>query len=190
MKQKLRSSGGFTLVETLLSVLIMLLVTTIMMMGIPAAASSYERVVRASNAEVLLSTAVTALRNELGTAQDIETSGTTTIIYYSPTRGASSMIYLDNDQEDYGIMLQRYYFDASDYTMTDGIVPAAEQMVPYTGIDRQSRIDDLYVTFASVTYNETTGIVTINDLSVKRVSGDGVEALTSRDVLSIRVLAK
>ena len=57
IKRKLHTQG-FTLAETLLAVLILLLVGVIMTTGIPAAKNAYEKVVVASNAEVLLSTTI------------------------------------------------------------------------------------------------------------------------------------
>ena len=58
-KRKLRSNKGFTLAETLLAVLILLLVSTIVATGIPAARNAYEKVVEASNAQAVLATAAT-----------------------------------------------------------------------------------------------------------------------------------
>ena len=57
-KKRYCNTHGFTLGETLLAVLIMLLAASIMVSGIPAARAAYEKVVLSSNAEVLLSTAV------------------------------------------------------------------------------------------------------------------------------------
>ena len=70
--RKLNSRGGFTLAETLLAVLILLMVSVIVATGVPVAKNAYEKVVVAANAQVLLSTAVNTLRDELGTAWDVE----------------------------------------------------------------------------------------------------------------------
>jgi len=111
--RKLRSQGGFTLAETLLAVLIMLLVSVIVATGIPAARNAYEKVVVAANGQVLLSTAATALRDELGTAWDVkiddkatsEGSKGTFVVYNSANTGGQSKIYLDANE---GIKLQEY----------------------------------------------------------------------------------
>ena len=182
IKAKLRSSKGFTLGETLLAILILLMVTTIVAAGIPVARDAYQKVVLASNAEVLLSTTISTLRNELGTAQDVKkpVAGTgekdnTVITFYNPTRGSSSKIYVaDNGNKD--IMFQRYYspdgLSFEDYDATPLIPP-------------KTSTQDLYVTYDSVTYEE--GIVTFSDLLVNRTSG--AESLASRDKLSIRVIS-
>jgi prepilin-type N-terminal cleavage/methylation domain-containing protein len=180
---KLKSKRGFTLAETLLAVLILLMVSAIVASGIPAAKNAYEKVVLASNAEVLLSTTITTLRNELGTAQDVgtpapkegETATTGTVItYYNPTRGASSKLYVasggDNDKK---IMFQRYF-------SADGLIadyPASPL------ISSKTSTQDMYVTYTSVSY--TNGILTFSGLSVKH----GTDTLASRDELSIRVIS-
>ena len=67
-RRKLKNNKGFSLAETLLAVLILLLVATIVANGIPVARNVYNRVIIGASAQLLLSTAVTALRNELGMA--------------------------------------------------------------------------------------------------------------------------
>lgn len=114
-KEKLRSQNGFTLAETLLAVLILLLVSVIVATGMPAAKNAYEKVVVASNAQALLSTAATSLRNELGTAWNViiddDTAKTiagtagSSITYYSANTGGLSKIDQDADT---GITLQEY----------------------------------------------------------------------------------
>lgn len=177
-QNKLRGNGGFTLAETLLAILILLMVSAIVATGIPVAKNAYDKVVVAANAEVLLSTAITSLRNELGTAQDVHAEGDR-ITYYNPGRGSSSRIFIP--QEDGAvkrILFQRYYFDPEDFDMDDDVVPNAELFVP-------ASTEDLYVTFTSVSYSG--GIVTFSGLSVDRESG--TKGLAARDQLSIRVLS-
>ena len=75
MLRKLNQKAGFTLAETLVTILILLMVSSIVAGGIPAATNAYYKAVDGANAQVLLSTAATALRDELGTARDITVSG-------------------------------------------------------------------------------------------------------------------
>ena len=180
---KLKSESGFTLAETLLAVLIMLMVSAIMATGIPSVKKAYEKVVLASNAEVLLSTTISTLRNELGTAQDVktleastgETAGTV-ITYYNGTRGASSKLYVGSrGEENKKIMFQRY-FSEKGYSVSYPPAPL---------VSSKTSTQDLYVTYTSVAYSE--GIVTFTGLSVNRASG--TEGLASRDVFSIRVIS-
>lgn len=182
LQAKLHTRGGFTLAETLLAILILLMVTIIVMNGIPSARNAYEKVVLASNAEALLSTTITTLRNELGTAQDIKTPSPkagdsakagTILTYYSPNRGASSRLYVDSggNQE---IMFRRYYSE-------DGLSVEYE---PTRLVSPETATGGLYVTYDSAAYSN--GIVTFTNLSVRRANG--VE-LTKRDTLSVRVVS-
>ncbi len=185
--------GGFTLAETLLATLILLMVSAIVATGVPVAKNAYEKVVLASNADVLLSTAISALRNELGGATDIETDESdstesesdetdgaeegaegTILTYYNATRGASSRLYVDST-DGQGIMFQRYY-------SRDGL--SADYDAARL-VSSETSTGDLYVTYDSVEYED--GIVTFRNLSVNRESG--AEGLAKREELSIRVIS-
>ena len=110
IRRKLHTENGFTLAETLLAVLILLMVSTIVATGIPVARNAYEKVVLASNAEVLLSTTISTLRNELGTATDVDipdgaagnkVKSGKEITYYNSARGSLSRIFMTNGGTDY-----------------------------------------------------------------------------------------
>ncbi len=183
IKKQLHTTEGFTLAETLLAVLILLMVSTIVATGIPVAKNAYEKVVMASNAEVLLSTTISTLRNELGTAQDVTVTDAAannegkTITYYSATRGSSSKLYVDSTASGgvQEIMFQRYY-------SADDLIQAS---APEPLVSSKTSTGDLYITYASVKYKN--GIVTFSGLSVNRRSGS--EGLAARDYLSIRVIS-
>ena len=101
---KLKRRGGFSLAETLVAILILLLVSAIVAAGVPVARNAYEKVVLSANAQTLLSSAVSALRDELGTAWDVrvEDSATKTsgawLTYYSSSTGARTKLYLGDLQ--------------------------------------------------------------------------------------------
>ena len=185
IRRKLHTENGFTLAETLLAVLILLMVSTIVATGIPVARNAYEKVVLASNAEVLLSTTISTLRNELGTATDVDIPGGTAvnnvksgkaITYYNSARGSSSRIYMINDGTD--IQFQRYY--------------SAEGLLPNGATDSGNLISDktatnnLHVTFDTVAFDQDTGIITFSNLAA--VKSDK-SVLASRKTLSIRVFS-
>ncbi len=181
IQQKIHTDKGFTLAETLLAVLIMLLVSGIVASGIPVAKDAYEKVVLASNAEVLLSTTISTLRNELGTAQDIvpalDSDGKKTIVtYYSGLRGASSKIYLSDSKKKKEIMLQRY-------NNMDQLSVSTYEPTPL--IPEKTATEGLYVTYDTLDYSN--GIVTFTGLLVKRAStGD---KFGKERTLSIRVIS-
>lgn len=72
IKKKLKSKAGFSLVELLLTTAIMLLVASVVARGIPAAQRVYRRTVDVANAQVLLSTAMIVLRDDVSFATEIK----------------------------------------------------------------------------------------------------------------------
>ncbi len=75
--RKKRNRAGFSLAETLMAVLILLLASAIVAAGMPMAREAYEKAIDAANAQTLLSTTVTMLRAELCEAADVETESQT-----------------------------------------------------------------------------------------------------------------
>ena len=175
---KAKAKRGFTLAETLLAVLILLLVSTIVATGIPAAKSAYEKVVLASNAEVLLSTSISSLRNELGTAKIISTdSSNKYIVYENNARGVPSRLYLAPvDSTKVGGP------DTIWIKPEDGSLVADD--TPIRLVSKKASTADLYVTYEKVTYNSSTNIIQFKNLTVNRESGS--EPLIEREFFSIR----
>ena len=106
MRKLLKKSNcraGFTLAETLVAVVILVLISAA---ALPAAMNAYRNAVDAANAQVLLSTTVNALRSELSTAWNVSAEETT-ITYQSADTGDKSVISLGEDR----IMLQEYSRD-------------------------------------------------------------------------------
>ena len=167
LKKRLRNHYGFTLAETLVAVIILLLVSTIVARGVPVAKNAYEKVVVGANARVMLTTAITALRNELSTAQRIEQippSDTKSISYYSADRGATSKLYINNGDTNYPdgtIMIQEFEDYKSDDALFNVIQgnswevkdDVATKPRPLTSVmeAQRGRTDDwLYVTCDSI----------------------------------------
>ena len=191
--QKPRHRAGFTLAETLLAVLILLMVSTIVATGVPAARNAYEKVVLGANAQMLLSTAVSALRNELGTAYGEitvkEESSGKKLIYSSAATGARTMLYVKTYTEDSvekkGIVRQNYVTDgfALDESSTKG-----EEIFLLT---KATATKDMYVAYDGddVAYDASTGIVKFPGLKVYRAGKNSVLATLDEDKsdLEIRV---
>ena len=170
MKKKTLGRRGFTMAETLLAVIILLLASTIVATGVPAARTAYEKVVLASNAEVLMSTAISTLRNELGMAR-VEAPANNAIVYYNEARGASAKIYLGSKNGGpQMIMLKRYYKESgSDDSAEEGLISDA------------ASTDSMVVTFTGITKGD--GYVTFQNLQVKR----GSNVLAGPRNFSVRV---
>lgn len=177
IKKKLKSRSGFTLAETLLAVLILLLVSTIVANGIPMARNVYNNVIVGANAQMLLSTAITALRNELGTAQDVKIG--TDIIYFKSSIGAYSKLSVDPLK---GIQLM-------DYVKEDG------SAIPVKGSDKARDSHNLVSDSAAnknliVTYGGATisnDIIKFSNLEVKEKNGSK-STLVKLDELNIRLV--
>ena len=83
---KEKRKTGFTLAETLVAILILLMVSAIVAGALPVAGRVYTKTVGTANAQVLLSAAMAALRDELSTAADISIHGTT-VEYRNAAKG-------------------------------------------------------------------------------------------------------
>ena len=75
IKGKFKNTSGFSFAEMLFALLIVLMVSTIVAAGIPSAQEAYFKVLRSANAQVLLSTVATELRDEFTLANNIAISG-------------------------------------------------------------------------------------------------------------------
>lgn len=76
-KKKLSSDLGFSLVESMICMLVVGLVSVTMVTGIQCSVHAYQKVIDEANGRVLLSTAMTMLRNELSTAEVTPTAAGT-----------------------------------------------------------------------------------------------------------------
>lgn len=191
LRRKLNTSSGFTLAEALVAILILLMVSSVVASGIPAARNAYEKVVLASNAEVLLSTTISSLRNELGTASTatVDKDDETTITYFNPSINATSKISLNSESATGGndpagvIMYQRYAGVSSGIQEKEGTVTRL--------VSEQASTQRLYATYDSAKIED--GIITFTNLTVHQASKDGnsniKSNLTSREKLSIRIIS-
>ena len=165
MSLKLKSRRGFTLAETLLAVLILLLVSAIVATGMPAATNAYNKIVLGANAKVMLSTAITALHDEIGTAWKVETPSETTteLVYFNASTGAKSKISLDTT--DHNAIQVQDYLSLSGDLIHD---------VDYNKSTTRHLVADsnagMYVTYTGISYNAATGIVSIEHLKVCKKS--------------------
>ena len=165
-KHKIRNRKGFTLAETLLAVLILLLVSSVVAAGMPAVKQAYEKVVLASNAELMLSTAVATLRDELGTAWDVqEVAGGVT--YFSADTTNRSKLYVESGT----IKLYEY----SETTAAEDLLgitkkASAERELVYHAKDDTA----LKLVCDSIALDSTPNTVVVTGLCVK--NGDSVVA--------------
>ena len=189
--KRLKNRSGFTLAETLMAVLILLFVSGIVVTGVPAARNAFDRVVLGANAQTMLSTAVNALRDELGTAWDVEIvtkDGVETLQYFNADTGARAILSKD---AKYVITLQDYVplDDATSLIHgSDSKAGTPHHLVP----DSNSR---LYATYTSISVDAATNIVSVTGLKVCKKTDDKEIVSIGKDdegnelALKIRVLS-
>lgn len=169
LRHKRRGRGGFTLAETLLAVLILLLVSVIVATGMPAATNAYNKVVQGANAKVMLSTAITALHDELGTAWHIEEIADG-LSYFSASTGAKTTITLNDDG---AIWIEEYV------SLDTDLIHDIDEATMQTKHEKKGHalVDDptsgMYITCEDdgIKYDKATGIVTISGLKVCKGTG-------------------
>ena len=150
--------GGITLAETLIAVLILVMVTGVIAAGIPAASEALNKAVDASHGQVLLSTTMTALRDELATAKKISCPDGQKKIFYTDASGAECVL----EQIENGIQLTK---EATPGSSGEEVHPGFTKML----VSEEAATKNLFVTFDSAKYEN--GIVKIIGLSVcKKVS--------------------
>lgn len=112
-KASRRAHGGFTLVELLVTLLIVVMLTIMASNGIAAGQRTYATVRDVSNAQVALSTTTAALRNELGSAVEMQSDSTSGgSPYYRTVGGLWVRIVLD--EEGSRTLQKRYYQRGAD----------------------------------------------------------------------------
>lgn len=188
VKRKLRDKRGFSLAETLLAVLILLLVSVVVATGMPAATNAYNKVILGANAKVMLSTAITALHDELGTAWQVKpiTGGLT---YFSASTGAKTNLTKGEDGklwvEEYVSQSDDLIHDITEEKHKEEHKDKGHLLVPDTN-------SKMYVTCGGITYNENTGIATISDLKILKQDGTELAKYASDNGtnFNIRVISK
>ena len=105
IRKKLHKGSGFSLVEMLFTILILMLSTTIIIQCFGLGTGNFVRETRASEAQLLCSSLTASIQNELTFAQDIELEGTNLKSYFSNSRrmGESCSIVVNNGE----IMIQK-----------------------------------------------------------------------------------
>lgn len=141
--QKLRSSRGFTLLETLIAVGILAIVVTVISTGMPVALHVYKEAVASSEAGVLASTLTEAIADEFRWATDPQTDGT----YTSAVYGRGAKITVDDDGHlmigAYPLVGERAYtnnlkISTFEYAYTDGKIAVKFAIADPDGKERKS----------------------------------------------------
>ena len=174
VRNKINRKTGFSLTELLAAVLILGMVSSVVAGGIPVARDAYNKVTVSANAQVLMSTTISALRSQLGVGK-IDSVGVDgkSIKYLNGKNGANSEISLSDGK----LMIQEYV-DVDDLKKPLK-KPDMRQLVPGT--------DGLYATCTRISSDPNDdNLITFKDLTVKK-TGETKDYVTPIDV-SIRVI--
>ena len=183
IKHKLGKDRGMTALETLISMFILMMVTVVVATGIPTAANAYSKVLDSANAQILLSTAMTKLRDELETADNIKVDGKAIDgmveeklsgkkITYTTTSYGGSMIYL-NQKSDHGhinaVRLWEHIIgEATDAAQDEAVSKNRNRLL----VSQKASNDNLYLTYKSITYKKGTNYITFEGLVVRKKDTD------------------
>jgi hypothetical protein len=133
------------------------MVSAVVAGGIPVARDAYEKITVAANAQVMLSTAVTALRNELCTAvidnENEKKSKDGNLYYFSPTIQSNSLISLGQP-----VGYEHKTFMVTPYVGSKGAI--ARPLVSKAAGNK-----DLFVV-GTIELGPQKGIVTVKNLQV------------------------
>ena len=98
MRKKLRGESGLTLVEMLAAVVVLILLGLLLNTGLQMAVSTYRAIVAQAEVELLLSTAVDALADDLRCARDVAEGGADGFTYTSDSFGADTALTVVDGQ--------------------------------------------------------------------------------------------
>ena len=184
--KKLNRETGFTLPEMLIAVVILVLITSGVL---PAAVTAYKNAVDAANAQVLLSTTVSALRNELSMSWDVtdkeeaslndedstklEVKSGTVITFSSAGTGNKSQIFVDTNGTTERIMLLEYGERSkadNGWLQSDALKTSDARPLVSNAMRQTTRNNDenMTVTYDKASIDANGEYVIIENLIVKR----------------------
>ncbi len=196
--RKLNQQNGFSLAEMLVAVLILLMVSAVVAGGVPAASNAYSKAVDAANAQVLLSTAATALRDELGTAKNVSVTQNVsisddkgTVRYYSADNGNYSELSVDISDGRPVILVTSYLGETVENSASgdsagsgaSDTLGAGTPTVQWELVSSAAITKKLGLTYESVRLDN--GIITFTNLQVLKNSN----MLAELEQLEIRVIS-
>lgn len=195
-----RALRGYSLTELLVTMTVLLLVSAIMAAGVPSALRAYTDVVDASNAQVLLATTVTRLRDELSMAnpdeRTMDIDGDKKVSSFTSLETGYKVSFAPNNK---GNLCKQE--EASGPGASSDSEPVKTLLIPTKNADIGSKVN-LCVTYESIKYDESKGVFEVSGLKVVDYtpdsSGEEPEGLIEGDtfagaqykgVLEIRLLA-
>ena len=184
IRKKLTKRKGFSLAETLIAILILLMVSSIVAAAVPTASKVYMKTVDAANAQVLLSTVMTELRNELSDAtiespEDGAVEPTTTITYKNGNGGYRELSLVSTgDIDKRGILLTIRKLDPATGQITTSTASTDKRML----VNSTAATGDLVVSYTGASF--ANGVLTFTGLSVTKMTKNSEGTVAEGPVLA------
>ncbi len=182
---KLKKFNGFTLVETLLTTLILLMVTAVVAAGMPVAVNAYRNVIEVANSHILLSTTVNRLNEELSTAlwyRIVVIDDNTKLLYYSHGDDYISCIPASASGNE-GIIIKHLKYDGS----TQLLDKDGAKIDPHSLVSSETETVNLHAEYDSITYDDDVFTITnLRSYRVKQESSTDKTVIGKIDELKIR----
>ena len=175
-----RSRGGFTLAETLVDIVLMSLVGMIVTGGISMGARVYGEITERANAELLLSTTLMRMRDELDRVEEVWTKDKKTYFRtsFSNWRQLVTSAEGEGDKEKFGVFIQEY----GGYDITSA--PKDKLGDPWPLVtEAMGGKDELYATFDELTYNN--GNFEVKNLRVCKKQGETPDPTKDKELTRI-----
>ena len=169
LDQKKKDNRGFSLSELLVTVIIVSLLSVMIVTGVRTALYSHRKVTEEANAEVLLSTCVTMLRNELSTATDIQVlSDTKTITYQKGGSGIKSSLRSGMSGSAASTTEpEQIYHGSVGINSEDGSESISNETLLISSV---TATEGLFISYEEISYAD--GVVTVTGLSVRKKDSD------------------
>ena len=183
MIKKLRSRGGLSLMELLVTIIILVLVLACITVGINMGINCYHKLMFESESQLLMSTLNTAIEDVLKTSENVVTDeGKVTALDNLETYTVSSK---DSNGIATTVSYYKYGIEGGCISLTDGYVTyqrtseSTPQTLVTTGIYSKNKITDFSLTYAgsvftySYTVTNSTGTLTKDsgDICVRCLNG-------------------
>lgn len=181
-----RAQRGFTLVETLVALLIVVMLSAVIAMGAPSAIRAYQSTVAKSNAQTVLATMTTALRDELGSATAVMLGNESSVSSYMCGEGYVAKLVGTKDEIDKINEKEGQHHRGPVKEVDDGRLGTQPSWSLVPDAQVVSTQNDLYVTFDSIEFDESTKSFTVNNLGVYQGEDGNLLASIAEGHYSIR----
>lgn len=160
IRSKLKNRQGFSLSELLVATIIVTLISMMIATGTNTAVRAYDKVTEEANAEVLLSTCASMLRNELTTSKEITVS-----------EDKKSISYKKTDTGYYATIRSGVASGGSTETAVPKIWITEYGTTEKQWISDITATNGLIVSFETIDYSD--GVVTVTGLAVRKKGKNG-----------------